>query len=289
MKPEPLQGESQRVNMSSPLVSATNKGKNSLKQPTIISLLDSDDDDDVVLVGSSKPAPKAAPPQSEQVWKKMNITEKMDALKRERKCLRKAHETCTNEGHKKLIMTRRNELRGLSAGLHFKIWEPPSPSLFNAIPFHKYEMSEALRATIKAPASRAPEPSTQAESSATVGPLGVSGAPLWPPPPPGSGTLTGSVDNDILSSSTRPPADMSGRAADALQAVNSTFGGLVNSMKSFAEGAGNLFNNALAVGGIGPTITGLPGPSTFPGGLDFLARRAQLEEEFGYEHDRPAE
>jgi hypothetical protein len=271
--------------MSSPTVSATSKGKNKHKQPTIISLLDSDDDDDIVLVGSSKPAVKAGPPQSEQVWKKMNITEKMDALKRERKCLRKACDSCTNEGHKKLIMARRNELRGLSAGLAFRIWEPPNPSLFKAIPFHKYDMSEALRATIKPPAPTAPD---SAEPSSE--------------PPGGGGALrstpsssTAIVSDGIPPNGDRAPSDMSGRATDALQAVNSTFEGLVNSMKSFAEGAGNLFNplaQRLAAGGIGPTITGLPGPSVFPGGFDFAdlqARRAQIEEEFGYEYDRPAE
>lgn len=273
MKPEPLQGESQRVNMPSATVSATSKQH---KQPTIISLLDSDDDDDIVLMGSSKPTVKSGPPKSEQVWKKMNITEKMDALKRERKCLRKAHDSCTNEGHQKSIMARRNQLRALSSGLAFRIWQPPSPSLFKAIPFHKYDMSEALRATIDAPA---PDSFATAESSTRPGPSG--GLPSGP---------TAVIDNGIAS--IRAPSDMSGRAADALQTVNSTFGNL---MKSLAEGAGNILNpftQRLAAGGLGPTITGLPGPSAFPGGFDFpdpQARRAQIEEEFGYEYDRPAE
>lgn len=281
---------------------AASKGKNTAKQPTIISLLDSDDDDEVVLVGSSKPGMRAEPPKSELVWKKMTIPEKMDALKRERKCLRKAHESCEDEKSKKFIMTRRNELRALSAGLMFKIWEPPSPALFKAIPFHKYDMSEALRATIKAPAPHATEPSAQTQTtqtSSTTGgakPFGYGSTP-WAATQPASTSTAGIADNGTPSAVTRAPSDMSGRAADALQAVNSTFDGLVNSMKSFAEGAGNLLNhpfaNRLASGGMGPSITGLPGPSSFSGGFpglpDFMRTRVGFDEELGFEFDRPAE
>lgn len=283
VKPEPLQGDSKRVNMSSPLMGATTTGKKKYKQPTIISLLDSDDDDEVVFAGSSTPRMKTGPPKHEQIWKKMTIPEKMDALKRERKCLRKAQESCEDEGLNKIIMARRNELRVLSAGLHFKVWQPPNPSLFDAIPFHKYDMNEALRLTIDSPASRAAGSSTQAGSTVEqrAGPFGQGSAP-WTP---GSASTAGIA---APFSSTRPPSDMSGKAADALQAVHSTFGGLVNNMKLLAEGAGNLFNQPFGSGGFGAAIPGLPGPSTFPL-PDFLRGRAAFDEDLGMEVDRPAE
>lgn len=298
MKSEPLQEGSQRVNMSSPAASInSNKGKNKSKQPTIISLLDSDDEDEVVFAGSSQNSVKRETPKWELVWKRMTIPEKMDALKKERKCLRKAHDSCEDASLKKTMMARRNELRALSAGLHFQVWQPPSAALFKAIPFDKYDMSDALRATIDAP----PSSVTEAAVPANLGggrPFDLVSAPR-PMPLYGGPHATTSAGPVVppLPRSIRDPADMSGRTTDALQAVNTTFGGLLNGMKALAEGASSLFAHGFGSGGIGDAS---PASSEDYGFFFSDAQRA-LQSRFGpdmdvdswfgggYERDRPAE
>lgn len=296
MKPEPLQGESRRVNMSSPAVRSTagkGKGKAKAYGGNIISLLDSDDDDGIVFAGRSTPKVKPATPKWELVWNKMTVAERVNAVKRERQCLRRAFDNCKDADLRRLIAARREQMRALSVQINFKVWSPPKPELFRAIPYHKYDMAEKLAATFEPPQQQA---SFNMPGSFAAG--GVDSKPIVPPyaPYPGSSLYPSTSDPLSAGPSSHGVTD---KAAAAYQAMAKSLGGLSDTVKSFASGSGNILSQHLPAGGIGTVINGLqglpdkyglPGLPALPGGLPGFSHPAQdFAEEFGFEFNRPTE